>query len=59
MICFYAQLYEKEAEGEVNRDSTTPYNFVVAEGANVPIRLELNIPLQENGVEQPLAPKLG
>ncbi|ONM16915.1 Agamous-like MADS-box protein AGL16 [Zea mays] len=55
----YKKLYEKEAEGEVNRDSTTPYNFVVAEGANVPIHLELNIPLQENGVEQPVAPKLG
>ncbi|XP_008669318.1 MADS-box transcription factor 27 isoform X2 [Zea mays] len=55
----HRKLYEKEAEGEVNRDSTTPYNFVVAEGANVPIHLELNIPLQENGVEQPVAPKLG
>lgn len=57
--CFYAQLYEKEAAGEVNRDSTTPCNFAVAESANIPIHLELNTPPQENDVEQPAAPKLG
>lgn len=55
----YKKLYEKEAAGEVNRDSTTPYNFAVAENANIPIHLELNTPPQENDVEPPAAPKLG
>ncbi|XP_066347480.1 MADS-box transcription factor 27-like [Miscanthus floridulus] len=44
----YKKLYEKEAAGEVNRDSTTPYNFAVAESASIPIHLELNTPPQEN-----------
>lgn len=58
MIYYYAQLYEKEAAGEVSRDSTTPYNFAVVESANIPIHLELNSPPQED-VEQPAPPKLG
>jgi len=53
------KLYEKEAAGEVNRDSTTPYNFAVAENANIPIHLELNTTPQEHDVEPPAAPKLG
>lgn len=56
---FYTQLYEKEAAREVNRDSTTPYNFAVAASANIPIHLELNTPPQENDVEQAAPPKLG
>ena len=58
-IYFYEQLYEKEATGEVNCDSTTPYNFAVVENDNTPIHLELNTPPQENNVEQPSPPKLG
>jgi MADS-box transcription factor len=59
VIHFYEQLYEKEAAGEVNRDSTAPYNFAVVDNANTPIHLELNTPPQENDVEQPSPPKLG
>ncbi|CAL5068259.1 unnamed protein product [Urochloa decumbens] len=55
----YKKLYEKDAVGEVNRDSTAPYNFAVVENANTPIHLELNTPPQENDVEQPAPPKLG
>ena len=58
-VFLYEQLYEKEATGEVNRDSTTPYNFAVVENDNTPIHLELNTPPQENNVEQPSPPKLG
>ncbi|RLM73505.1 MADS-box transcription factor [Panicum miliaceum] len=55
----YKKLYEKEAAGEVNHDSTAPYNFAVVENANTTIHLELNTPPQENDVEQSSPPKLG
>ncbi|RLM65600.1 MADS-box transcription factor [Panicum miliaceum] len=55
----YKKLYEKEAAGEVNGDSTAPYIFAVVDNANTPIHLELNTPPQENDVEQPSPPKLG
>ena len=58
-VFLYEQLYEKEAAGEINRDSTAPYNFAVVENDNTPIHLELNTPPQENNVEQPSPPKLG
>ncbi|KAL5214478.1 hypothetical protein ABZP36_003630, partial [Zizania latifolia] len=52
------KLYETGAASEVNRDSTTPYNFAVIENANDPVRLELNPPHQQNDTEQ-TTPKLG
>ncbi|KAL6650857.1 hypothetical protein ACP70R_009782 [Stipagrostis hirtigluma subsp. patula] len=54
----YKKLYEKESSSEVNRDSTTPYNFAVVENA-IPVHIELNTPPQENDVEQTAPPKLG
>lgn len=72
MIYFIAQLYEKEAASEVNRDSPTPYNFAVVENGNNTVHIELNTPPQENtvhielntppqenDVEQTAPPKLG
>nr|CAB3487289.1 unnamed protein product [Digitaria exilis] len=53
------KLYEKEAAGEINQDSTTPYNFAVIENTNTPIHLELNTSPQESDIEQPAPPKLG
>ena len=58
-VFLYEQLYEKEAAGEINRDSTAPYNFAVVENDNTPIHLELNTLPQENTIEQPSPPKLG
>ncbi|KAF8714975.1 hypothetical protein HU200_027518 [Digitaria exilis] len=55
----YKKLYKKEAAGEINQDSTTPYNFAVVENTNTPIHLELNTPPQESDIEQPAPPKLG
>ncbi|KAL6845762.1 hypothetical protein ACP4OV_024337 [Aristida adscensionis] len=54
----HKKLYEKESASEVNRDSTTPYNFAVVDNASIPI-IELNTPPQENDVEQTAPPKLG
>ncbi|TVU14173.1 hypothetical protein EJB05_37620 [Eragrostis curvula] len=58
-VDLHKKLYEKEAASEVNRDSPTPYNFVVVENGNVPLQIELNTPPQENDAEETAPPMLG
>ncbi|KAG2651848.1 MADS-box transcription factor 27-like [Panicum virgatum] len=55
----YKKIYQTEGPSEVNRESSTPYNFAVVENTDVPVQLGLSTLPQQNNIEPSTAPKLG